>query len=154
MITIVPMDKIDIQNTLRLVNYLNNDMLLLKKLGKRNKPIALNEFIDGNREWSRSRKAEMFAINLDGCTIGSISLSHQDNENKSARIGYWISSAYWGRGYTTKAFHLVLLLAQERNIVRVTASIQEDNIASRRIWESAGATIELINNRFVLTIKL
>ena len=67
---------------------------------------------------------------------------------------YWISSNYRGNGYTSQAFSLVLGFTKFKCIEYITASIKEDNLASKRIWEKNGAKIELFNNRFLVSIDL
>jgi len=96
----------------------------------------------------------MFAIVLDKLAIGTISLSHQDVNNRKARIGYWISSNYWGNGYASQAFSQVINFAKLKRIEYVSSSIKDDNLASKRIWENYGAKIELINKRYFVSIDL
>ncbi|MBU2702947.1 RimJ/RimL family protein N-acetyltransferase [Sporomusaceae bacterium BoRhaA] len=62
------------------------------------------------------KPADMFAIVLGEKAIGTISLSHQNTINHTARIGYWLGSAYWNKGYASKAFQLILDQAKKREI--------------------------------------
>jgi Acetyltransferases, including N-acetylases of ribosomal proteins len=45
-----------------------------------------------------------------------------------ARIGYWICSEYWGKGYTSQAFLKILCFERVKGIERVSAFIAKDNV--------------------------
>jgi len=137
-----------------LAQILSNDIKLQNSLCSKNVKTAGNEFIIFCKEWAASGNADTFVIVLDKKAIGTISLSHQDVNNRKAQIGYWISSNHWGKGYASKAFFQVLSFARLKRIEYVFASIKEDNLASKRIWEKYGANIELINNRYIVSINL
>ena len=96
----------------------------------------------------------MFAIVLDKLAIGTISLSHQDVINRKAQIGYWIGSNYLGNRYASEAFSQVLNFAKLKRIDYVSASIKDDNLASKRIWQKYGAKIEIFNKRYPVSIDL
>ena len=137
-----------------LAQILNNDIKLKNAMGSKVVKTTGNEFITFCKEWECSKNADIFAIVLDKLAIGTISLSHQDVNNRKAQIGYWISSNYWGNGYTSQAFSLVLDFAKLKSIQYITASIKEDNLASKRIWVKNGAKVELLNNRYLVSIDL
>ena len=90
-------------------------------------------------EWCRQRRATTFAIVVQDAAIGMISLSHRSPDGLSARIGYWVGSDHRRLGYCTRAFAAVLARAASEGIVSVSATIEIDNIASRRLWERQGA---------------
>jgi len=93
-------------------------------------------------EWERERNASTYAIVLDGDTaVGTISLSHVDLVERSGRIGYWVGSDYRKKGHCTEAFGRVVEEAVSRGLERVRASIAEENIPSRRIWERHGGRV-------------
>ncbi|WP_461614015.1 GNAT family N-acetyltransferase [Clostridium sp. Marseille-QA1073] len=78
----------------------------------------------------------------------------QDIKKQKAQIGYWISSKYWGNGYTSCAFSQVLNLAREKEIKYISATIKDYNIASKRIWVKNEAKIEAIHDKLKVLITL
>lgn len=148
----IELRKIDDCFASQLVELLNSDVELKDSLGMTRSAISKDEFIQHNNEWCKSRNSEIFAIVIDGIAIGLISLSHQNIEEKKAQVGYWIGSNYWGNGYTGQAFLQILNYAQRKGIKYLTAKIERENLASKRIWEKYGAKIELIDNKFYVSI--
>ena len=144
----ISIKSIEYNDAEQLVEIMNTDKVLKCALCSNENEISIEEFIQHNRKWSSSRKADMFAIVYNGAAIGVISLSHQNFEEKKAQIGYWIGSKYWGKTCTTQAFSNVLEFARKKGFKYVTASIKSDNFASKRIWEKQGAKIEFDNSRF------
>ncbi|GAA0121715.1 MULTISPECIES: GNAT family N-acetyltransferase [Clostridium] len=132
---------IDDNYAIELVDILNNDSRLKDALNSEGK-ISKLEFIEYNNQWCNKNNAELFAIALNDIAIGTISLSHQNIIERKAQIGYWISSKYWGNGYTSCAFSQVLNLAREKGIKYISATIKDDNMASKRIWIKNGGKIE------------
>jgi ribosomal-protein-alanine N-acetyltransferase len=153
-VRIVHLNNIPIGYAEELAQILNVDTKLQIISGSQKVKTTGNEFITFCKEWSYSRNADMFAIVLDKLAIGTISLSHQDRINHKAQIGYWLSSNYWGKGYTSEAFSLVLSFARLKGIEYVSASIIEDNLVSKRIWERYGAIIKLNNGKYQVSIDL
>lgn len=139
---------------IELVDILNNDSRLKNALNLEGNKISKLEFIDYNDQWCNKNNAEIFAIVLNDIAIGTISLSHQNIKERKAQIGYWISSKYWDNGYTSCAFSQVLNLAREKGIKYISATIEENNLASKRIWIKNGAKVEAIDNRLNVLIIL
>jgi len=124
-------------------------------MARENRPTG-EEFDLGIHDWCRSRNAYTYAVVIgDGTVAGTISLSHIDHESHSARIGYWIGSSYRGKGYGTKAFELVVAEALSRGIERVRASIEQENLPSRRIWEAhCGYVVHCQDEKVTYEIEL
>ncbi|MDA3952641.1 MAG: GNAT family N-acetyltransferase [Bacteroidales bacterium] len=137
-----------------LVSILNNDNILAKTLGESTKSISTDEFISFNTDWAKKNKATLFSILLDNQAIGLISLSKIDPVESSAKIGYWIGSQYWNKGYSTAAFKQVLEFARSKQIKIVSSSIEKNNIASLSIWYKFGAIIEDKGDRLVPILRL
>ena len=97
------------EDSRQLASLLCEDCILRRDLGMAREDRPTGEAFDRHiRDWCRSRNAFTYAIVLgNGTVAGTISLSHIDRENHSARIGYWIGSSYRNRGYGTKAFEQV-----------------------------------------------
>ena len=84
------------------------------------------------------------AIEVDGEAVGSIGLFlGNDVYRRSAEIGYWLGEPFWGRGLMTAA---VAAMCREGfaawDIVRIHAEPFARNLASRRVLEKAGFTLE------------
>ncbi len=64
-------------------------------------------------------------------------------------LGYVLAKAYWGRGYMTEASHTVIdWLFQQKEIYRVFATTDVENLGSQRVLEKAGMTREGLLRRY------
>jgi ribosomal-protein-alanine N-acetyltransferase len=92
----------------------------------------------------RQGRESTFAIRDAGKLIGvvgadsfEIGLAHR------AEIGYWLARGYWGRGVTTDAVRAFVQYAfAELEVMRLTAHVFAFNIASARVLEKNGFTLE------------
>ena len=61
----------------------------------------------------------------------------------SAELGYWLGEPYWGRGVMTEAVVAVTTYGLEQlGLVRIFATPFEWNLASCRVLEKGGYTLE------------
>ena len=86
----------------------------------------------------------IFAIDVAGQAIGGIGIHPQtDIHQKNAELGYWLAEPFWGQGIITKAIQQMLDFAfSTYQITRVFARPFGNNIASQRVLEKAGFTLE------------
>lgn len=84
------------------------------------------------------------AIEVGGEAAGSISLLFQtDISRRSAEIGYWLGRQFWGRGLATAAVRAVSEYGLAHfDLVRLYATVYAPNLASARVLEKAGYTLE------------
>lgn len=89
------------------------------------------------------------AIVIEGRAAGGIGLSlHENVERTSAEIGYWLARAYWGRGITTRAVVAMTAYAFSTfPLTRIYAVPFAHNVASSRVLEKAGYTLEGVMRR-------
>jgi ribosomal-protein-alanine N-acetyltransferase len=80
----------------------------------------------------------------DDALIGGVTLSNiRRGVAQMASLGYWAGEMFVGRGYTTAAVRAVVRYAfEDLDLHRVEAACQPDNLASRRVLETAGFTHE------------
>lgn len=150
----IVLENVDKHN-IQLIWFLNNDNRLVERLGSNHSVnISEQEFSETNKKWSAEKDADMFAIVLGKKAIGMISLSYQDTINHTARIGYWLGSAHWNKGYASKAFQLILDQAKRRKIQYVSSTIRKDNIASIKIWLNYGAQTVSKDDKYSCTINI
>jgi ribosomal-protein-alanine N-acetyltransferase len=85
-----------------------------------------------------------FAITAEGRAVGSISLTRRENIHcRTAELGYYIARSCWGRGLTTDAVRQICAyIFEQTDILRIFAEPFADNIASCRVLEKAGFTLE------------
>lgn len=85
-----------------------------------------------------------YAIQVAGKAAGDISVAVQsDVYRKSAELGYWLAQPYWGQGIMPQAVRQICQEAFERfSILRIYAEPFAQNLASRRVLEKAGFTLE------------
>ena len=109
---------------------------------------AGESFIQANSEAATPLN---FAVEADGYVTGGIGIIlNRDVYVKSAEIGYWIGSAYWGRGIGTEA---VRQMAEYTfyyfDIIRLYAEVFETNKASMRVLEKNGFYLEGVRRKAV-----
>lgn len=153
MITIEPLN---IFYSKRLAEIISTDEKLHMDLSA-SKPLestSAEEFYRVCKAWEDKNSAVCYCILNNGVPVGTISVSHRDFENKTAKCGYWIESSCWGKGYTTKAFELAIEEARQSGIELLTASILKDNLASIALWKRQGASLQRKGGRVFPTLFL
>jgi ribosomal-protein-alanine N-acetyltransferase len=86
-----------------------------------------------------------FAIVINDEAAGGIGYTlHQDVERVSAEIGYWLGTAFWGRGIMTSAVDAVTryAFAQHEELRRIYAVPFAWSAASMRVLEKVGYRLE------------
>jgi len=86
-----------------------------------------------------------FAIAVGESAVGGIGYTlHGDVERVSAEIGYWLGTAFWGRGIMTSAVSAVTAHAfgAHPELRRIYAVPFVENTASVRVLEKAGYQFE------------
>lgn len=85
---------------------------------------------------------ELRACEPTGIAIGDVAVGIHDS-GRQATIGYSISTGEQGKGYATEAVAAVIdLLFGEAGIHRIAASIDPQNVASRRVLDKLGFRFE------------
>src|SRR5262249_42518373 len=104
--------------------------------------------VEDARTFIRSSLAQApesrFAVVVDGQAVGGIGFFlREDVERVSAEVGYWLGEAFWGRGIMSEALQAITQYAvQTYQLTRVFAVPFEWNVASFRVLEKAGYTLE------------
>ncbi len=153
----ITLRELTLQDAAAIAEMLNDDVVLRADLGIRSAPQNTSDTVMREvGEWCKSHQAVSFAILAGGVAVGMMSLSRIDPKAGTGRIGYWVGSCYRRQGFCTKAFKLVLQEAVLRGVHTLSSSIDKDNVPSRRLWESAGATstpVTAERMRYTLEIK-
>lgn len=64
-------------------------------------------------------------------------------EHQRASLGYWCAIDFWGQGYATEAVWSVVDYGfRALGLKRIYAECHGDNVASRRVLEKVGMTLE------------
>jgi ribosomal-protein-alanine N-acetyltransferase len=98
-------------------------------------------FIAACRQMAQDGSGARLAVDRasDGVFIGWCGLTQWDPDHRSARIGYVLDDAAWGRGYATEAAHAVLQWAFDTlDLNRVQSETDTRNVASARVLEKLG----------------
>lgn len=84
------------------------------------------------------------AIVINNRAAGSIGVFQKsDVYRKSAELGYWLGEEFWGQGIMTEAVKQICSLAfSSLDIVRISAEPFASNLASRKVLEKAGFSLE------------
>lgn len=87
-----------------------------------------------------------------GHILGCCGLNHIQPEYRMANLGYWVHSAHTGNEVATDAVRLLARFAFDHlQLNRIEIIMAEDNAASARVAEKAGAQFEgKVRNRLIL----
>jgi RimJ/RimL family protein N-acetyltransferase len=94
---------------------------------------------------ARQSPVTFFAIAVDDQAVGGIGYTlHSDVERISAEMGYWLGTAFWGRGIMTSALGAVTAYAFRKHpdLRRIYAVPYAWSAASIRVLEKAGYRLE------------
>jgi RimJ/RimL family protein N-acetyltransferase len=84
-----------------------------------------------------------YGIYLGERYIGNIGLFDLDEKKRSGEIGYWISSEFSGKGYTSEAVKILESEAfKNLNLNRIQIKCDERNTASAKVAEKCGYVFE------------
>ncbi|RLO06962.1 hypothetical protein DYB28_002546 [Aphanomyces astaci] len=85
----------------------------------------------------------VYAATLEQEAIGSIGMIYS-NDDDTAKFGYWLGQAHWGKGVASAAVHSFLTGViinndnDRRGVKLVEASVYAPNAASQRVLEKNG----------------
>ncbi|MCH1882921.1 GNAT family N-acetyltransferase [Agrococcus sp. ARC_14] len=94
----------------------------------------------------RDGDAVQLAIELEGTLVGDLMVRITSLASRQAELGWMIATAAQGKGIATEAAQAGLEVCFALGAQRVTAQLDEENVASRRVAERIGMTLE---GRFV-----
>jgi RimJ/RimL family protein N-acetyltransferase len=93
-----------------------------------------------------------FVIDCDGAFAGGIGFERYNDVNRlTAEIGYWIAEPFWGHGLATTALREATEYAfRHFDFERIQAAVFAWNLASARVLEKSGYTLEARLGRNVI----
>ncbi|NIS78922.1 MAG: GNAT family N-acetyltransferase [Anaerolineales bacterium] len=100
-------------------------------------------------EWEKGNNYQFSIFDiLSGQFLGSCGINHINQAYLLANLGYWVRSDRTGEGIATQAARLVAKFGfQALELRRIEIVTAEENWASRRVAERAGASFEGILRR-------
>jgi len=152
----VKLREIQEEESKQLVNLLHQDQVLREELGFSDvNRITTNSIYTDIQTWQNEKSATCFGIFRNNDITGLISLSHQNKDERTARIGYWIGTAYRRKRIASEAFSEVLSKAHEMGITTLSAKIDKTNHASISIWDKYNVkTKEISAKQVEVTIDI
>ena len=86
----------------------------------------------------------IFTIDIDGRASGGIGIHPQDDIMcKNGELGYWLAEPFWGKGIVTTAIgQMIAYSFNTFDIERIFARPYGNNLASQRVLEKTGFTLE------------
>lgn len=70
--------------------------------------------------------------------LGSGNLTINKDNNNEAEIGYMLLPKYWGKGFGSEIASALVKMATDGGLIKLTAIIDPNNVASRKILISLG----------------
>lgn len=118
-----------------------------------------NPYTNESAEWwlnmvkeNEGKKGVFREIVVNDKIIGTISVEQkEDVYRKDAEIGYYLLQEEYSKGIMTEAVKQICEIAfRELDIIRITGLIYEPNIASRKVLEKNGFTLEGVMKNAVI----
>jgi len=102
--------------------------------------------------WEAGGAYEFLVFERSGRHVGAVGLNQFNRENNGANLGYWVRRSSQRQGFAVEAVRRIVRFAfEEARFQRVEIVAAVDNVASRRVAERAGATLECVaRNRLLL----
>jgi RimJ/RimL family protein N-acetyltransferase len=94
-----------------------------------------------DKQWAQWPAGPYLAFLRDGgALVGSSGLMFESPLR--AATGYVLAKAYWGRGYATEALAAMVRVAEQCGVQRLYAICHHAHLASARVLEKGGFTLE------------
>lgn len=87
--------------------------------------------------WNAGVKAALGIVGEQRCLLGSISLLEIDWSRREGEVGFWLARDARGRGVAVQALEWMVSWAAELGLLRLTATVEVTNEASRQVLERA-----------------
>jgi RimJ/RimL family protein N-acetyltransferase len=102
--------------------------------------------------WEAGGAYEFLVFERSGRHVGAVGLNQFNRENNCANLGYWVRRSSQRQGFAVEAVRRIARFAfEEARFQRVEIVAAVDNVASRRVAERVGATLECVaRNRLLL----
>lgn len=134
-----------------LAEYANNYNIAKNLTNAFPHPYTKEDAVKFIRMVSQHNPVQVFTIDIHGRASGGIGIFPQaDIMCKNAEMGYWLAEPFWGKGIITAAIRQMVEYGFKTwDITRIYARPFGSNIASQKVLEKAGFTLEV---RFERTI--
>jgi ribosomal-protein-serine acetyltransferase len=102
--------------------------------------------------WEAGGAYEFLVFERSGRHVGAVGLNQFNRANNCTNLGYWVRQSGQRQGYAVEAVRRIARFAFDvAKFQRVEIVAAVDNVASRRVAERAGATLECVaRNRLLL----
>ena len=113
---------------------------------------AVNRAASRPIAWEQNQEWSFVVVDGDGRLLGTCGIHRLDLLNGVGELGYWVRTSATGKGVATAATRQLCKWAfQERKLHRIEIVVSENNLASQRVAEKAGAVREgLLRERLLL----
>ena len=123
-------------------NYMNKPQMH-EVLTDNNRPTSINEAEEELRYWSslfRNKRGFYWGIALKGNDqlIGTAGFNTISIIHRKAEVSYDLDHAFWGRGLMLKSLKAILNFIEYAGIIRVQATVINDNIRSIKLLDRCG----------------
>lgn len=127
-----------------LVKYANNPKIAKNLTDKFPNPYTKESGMTFIEFAIKQRPTNIFTIDINGEACGGIGIHPQEDIHcKNAELGYWLAEPFWGNGIISKAIpQIVEYSFKNFDITRIYARPFGTNIASQKVLEKAGFTLE------------
>jgi ribosomal-protein-alanine N-acetyltransferase len=86
------------------------------------------------------------AIESANSKLGALGLNNICQENKNAKLGYWLLPQHWGKGIMQEALRGLLSHAfHELKLHRISAEVEIENLKSQQLLQAFNFTLEGIS---------
>lgn len=132
---VVKLREIRERESRQMAELIGQDRPLMEELGfNSEKQLTAKSIYSDIQAWQKSKSAVCYGIYHDNQITGMISLSHHNQKEKTARVGYWVGNDFRRKGIASKAFAAIIGKARTLGIERLSSKIDKTNYPSLSIW--------------------
>ena len=127
-----------------LVRYADNRRVWINLRDRFPHPYTWEDADAWTRQVAGTDPPTQYGIEVEGDVVGGIGIMLQEDvHRRSGEIGYWLGEPFWGQGIMSEVVPAFTAYAFATfDLCRIYAAVFEWNLASARILEKAGYTLE------------
>jgi len=144
--------------------YTNIDLLNLLKLRSDPRIWSFSTFTTDNtvegaqakltsllEDYANNRRAPYALFNSNQEYIGEAGAFSSSIEHQRVNIGYNLLPQFWGCGFATEITKAIIYsLLIDSSVIRIEATVSEDNLASRKVLEKSDMQLEGILHKYAI----
>ena len=147
-IELTEMREMDIPQFIKYLNnkeHFDNTLMIPSPYTENDGAFFINLCREAEKQHGRVVNFAIRSRDTEGLVIGGIGLMTNEKPiaKHKAEIGYWLGKPFWGQGFMTEVVRVFSdYWLENSDLVRLEAAVFAPNIASKRVLEKAGFSVD------------